>query len=79
MPMYEYGCLECRHRFDQLRRFDQDDTELICPHCNSERIERRLSLFAAHTRSGSRTVVEAGPQPVSGGCCGGSCGCGSRN
>lgn len=79
MPMYEYGCLECQSRFDRLRRMSQDDSGVACPHCDSVQVERRFSVFAAHSKGGSSAVVEAAaPQATSGGCCGGSCGCGSR-
>jgi putative FmdB family regulatory protein len=80
MPMYEYGCMECQNRFDRLRRMDQNDQDVACPYCQSAHVERRLSVFAAHSKGGA-TVSEAAPAPqaTGGGCCGGSCGCGSRN
>lgn len=48
MPMYEYRCQECNARFEQLRRMSEADTNLICPKCESKRVERLLSAFAAH-------------------------------
>ena len=81
MPMYEYGCLACNSQFDRLRRMDQDDSEVFCPHCGGEQVERRLSVFAAHTRGATPTVAEAAPAPRSHGGCGNSCcggGCASR-
>jgi putative FmdB family regulatory protein len=77
MPMYEYGCLSCSSRFDRLRRMGQSDTDVTCPSCQSDRVERRLSVFAAHSRGGA-AVAEAPSAPATGGCCGGSCGCGTR-
>jgi putative FmdB family regulatory protein len=82
MPMYEYGCLACNSRFDRLRRMDQDDSGVSCPTCQSAAIQRRLSVFAAHSRgeSGVSAVAEAAAPAASscgGGCAG--CGCGSRN
>ncbi|NJN14826.1 MAG: zinc ribbon domain-containing protein [Oscillochloris sp.] len=80
MPMYEYACLECRSQFDQLRRMNESDHGVACPHCRSPQIQRRLSTFAAHTRSaGGSAVVAERPTQTAGGCCGGSCGCGSRS
>lgn len=73
MPMYEYRCLTCDTRFDRLRRMDQDDSDITCPHCQSGQIERRLSLFAAHTRG---AALGAGAAASSGaGCCSGGGGC----
>lgn len=82
MPMYEYGCRECASHFDRLRRMDQDDTGITCPHCGGAQIERRLSVFAAHSRSGSGASVASAAPVTSGGGCGGGCcggGCASRN
>jgi putative FmdB family regulatory protein len=78
MPMYEYGCLSCSSRFDRLRRMGQSDADVTCPSCQSDRVERRLSVFAAHSRGGGATVAETPAAPTAGGCCGGSCGCGTR-
>ena len=77
MPMYEYGCLSCSSRFDRLRRMGQSDADVICPSCQSARVERRLSVFAAHSR-GAESASEVAAAPATGGCCGGSCGCGTR-
>lgn len=80
MPMYEYGCLACNSRFDRLRRMDQTDADVVCPRCHSEQVQRRLSTFAAHSRDAAG-VSAAATAPVAssgGGCCGGSCGCGTR-
>lgn len=81
MPMYEYGCQACNTRFDLLRRMNQDDAGITCPRCESGRVQRRLSTFAAHSKDAAGVSAAASaPAPVAsgGGCCGGSCGCGSR-
>jgi putative FmdB family regulatory protein len=79
MPMYEYGCQACNTRFDRLRRMDQDDADVACPHCRSANVQRRLSTFAAHSRDAAGVSAAAtAPVATGGGCCGGSCGCGSR-
>lgn len=81
MPMYEYGCLACNSRFDRLRRMDQDDTGVTCPVCHSESVQRRLSVFAAHTKGiSSGTIIES-PASVGSTCSGScnTCGCGPRN
>jgi putative FmdB family regulatory protein len=80
MPMYEYGCQACDTRFDLLRRMDQDDADVACPRCHSGRIRRRLSVFASHSRDavGVSAAATAPVATTGGGCCGGSCGCGTR-
>ena len=46
MPLYDYACYECGNSFEKLRRMSDDDRELRCPQCGSDRIERLLSTFA---------------------------------
>ncbi len=68
MPIYEYVCMECESHFEELVRSSAQ--EVPCPDCDSTKVVKRFSVFAAHG-----TVA----QPSfggGGGCCGGSCGCG---
>ncbi len=48
MPLYEYECTNCRHKFEVLIRGRE---QAVCPQCGSERIEKCLSVFAVSTRS----------------------------
>ena len=41
MPIYEYTCKGCGEEFELLLRHD---TTAACPSCQSEDIERQLSL-----------------------------------
>jgi putative FmdB family regulatory protein len=41
MPMYEYVCRSCDHAFEALVFGDED---VACPQCESEQLERLLSL-----------------------------------
>ena len=43
MPIHEYACRSCAHKFEQLVR--TGDTP-ACPSCNSLDLERRLSSSA---------------------------------
>ncbi|MBM3745125.1 MAG: zinc ribbon domain-containing protein [Acidobacteria bacterium] len=45
MPLYEYRCKECGKRFELIRRFQDADGDLDCPHCQSEQVERQISSF----------------------------------
>jgi putative FmdB family regulatory protein len=79
MPMYEYGCNECQASFDRLRRMDQGDEGVVCPRCGNAHVRRKLSVFAAFSKSSGGTVTAAAG---SGGCAcssGGGCGCASAN
>jgi putative FmdB family regulatory protein len=63
MPLFEYSCRECDREFELLVRASETPE---CPSCHGTNLNRRLSVFAAHTGQGS-----AG-QPASGPC--GACG-----
>ena len=72
MPIYEYVCMHCESHFEELvRNGEQPD----CPECGDKNVRKQLSVFSAHGSS-TQTSFEGGSQPRSGGCCGGSCGCG---
>jgi putative FmdB family regulatory protein len=56
MPLYEFECRACGHRFEALVR---DSSLPSCPGCQGHNLERLLSMFAvssAHTR---RSNLEA--------------------
>lgn len=65
MPIYEYTCQGCHHDFELLVRGDERPA---CPDCGSPKLEKRLSVPAAHTASSSCLPI-SGP-PSSGGGCG---------
>ncbi|HEY6361202.1 MAG TPA: zinc ribbon domain-containing protein [Vicinamibacterales bacterium] len=61
MPLYEYACRECAHQFEALVRGGKTPE---CPACHGTALERRFSVFAAHTGGGSAAAArmnEAGP------------------
>ena len=68
MPIYEYECRECRTSFELLMR---SDTKMACPSCESTKIVRKLSLFAAHV---GHTAHEHGDAALPS-CATGECGC----
>lgn len=42
MPIYEFECTQCGHRFDRLQKLsDADPTD--CPTCGAPQVKRRLS------------------------------------
>jgi putative FmdB family regulatory protein len=73
MPLYEYACCDCHSEFELLVRGSEQPQ---CPACESRKLEKLLSVPAAHTAS--RDLPTCQPMP-SGGCglpqCGqGGCG-----
>ena len=62
MPIKEYQCSECGHRFDVLQRLGEDGSGVTCPKCGASKPEKMLSAFASGggTSSGSYTPSSAG-------------------
>ena len=72
MPIYEYTCSTCEHRFEELVSAD-GRTLVACPECSSSDVTKLFSSFATHSVGGDmpRSAMGGG----GGGCCGGGCGC----
>ena len=68
MPIYEYHCDECGTEFERLV---PSPAEVAKCECGNEKVERRWSVFAAHTAAGSSSS-SAGPAcptcPMGGSC-----------
>lgn len=62
MPIYEYICMSCREKYDELRSMSQADEESICPHCKSSDTSRLMSLFNAQS---SGKIIAGGAQGCS--------------
>ncbi|HBL37374.1 MAG TPA: hypothetical protein DDZ55_11260 [Firmicutes bacterium] len=62
MPIYEFSCSECKHKFEELCKCNTDS--LPCPKCGGKNTNRLVSSFAV--TGDSRTKGS-----------GSSCGCGS--
>jgi len=65
MPIYEYACTDCHHRFETLVRGSWTPE---CPSCHGTALERQLSVFAAHAGTGQAASAVPAPGPC--GACG---------
>ena len=52
MPLYEYQCLGCGHRFELL--ILKASQPVACPSCAGESVERLLSMFAVSSDASRR-------------------------
>ncbi len=60
MPIYEYTCSNCGHKFEKMCSLSQSSQGVPCPKCHA-RGERRLSRFACvSTGSSGETHSIAG-------------------
>ena len=72
MPIFEYLCKDCGQAFEKI--VPRYDSAAVCTHCESQNVEKQLSVFAI---AGPSKEFASGPE---GGCgrCGaaepGSCG-----
>ncbi len=53
MPMYEYLCRECGHRYDELRRMSERLEAPPCPACGSTATELAISAAAVFGGGGA--------------------------
>lgn len=58
MPLYEFECFVCKHRFQKIRRFD-DATPVACPECQGE-VRRLLSAPALQFKGSGWYVTDYG-------------------
>jgi putative FmdB family regulatory protein len=67
MPIFEYVCRECKHRFEKIV---YGEAKPECPECRSRKLDKQLSVFAAATGTnrGAAPSTDFGPAPC------GSCG-----
>ena len=70
MPLYEYTCQKCHRDFELLVRAEETPE---CPSCGSRRLQKLLSVPAAHVAGPKLPTCPAAPP---GGCGMGQCGMG---
>jgi len=49
MPLYEYRCRVCQHRFEVLQRIGADAEGVQCPACGAADVAKQFSTFASST------------------------------
>ena len=81
MPVYEFRCRDCDHRYDDLVSMTASVADQACPECDSSSVVKLFSPFRAKVASGGQVVEvdgclpgPAGAARAGGGCCGGGCG-----
>lgn len=45
MPIYEYACPDCGHKFELIQKFS-DDPASECPSCKGQNVKKLISLSA---------------------------------
>jgi putative FmdB family regulatory protein len=57
MPIFEYVCGDCGHRFETLV---QGPAAPVCPACRGSQLAKQYSVFAVSTRGSAATSRPAG-------------------
>jgi putative FmdB family regulatory protein len=67
MPNYEYRCLNCRRRFEVYLSYNEyGKHSMRCPHCESERVQRRIGRIRFARSEDSRLEDLADPSSLAG-------------
>jgi putative FmdB family regulatory protein len=62
MPIYEYACPSCGHRFEKLvRSVSGDQPQITCPQCQGQEAQRLVSAFAVAGSGASPDLPIAAP------------------
>ena len=56
MPIFEYRCKSCNEEFEKMI-FRSDDTDITCPACHSQIVEKKMSAARVMT---SATLNDSG-------------------
>ena len=59
MPLYEYECKKCHHRFERIQQFS-DKPVRRCPKCKTGRVEKLISSPAVHFKGTGWYVTDYG-------------------
>lgn len=52
MPLYEFACAECGQEFEELVFTSSAVDQVVCPHCGSARVSKKISTFASRIAGG---------------------------
>ena len=73
MPIYEYLCESCDHKFEKLVRHSDDVLESGCPSCGQKHLKQEFSTFSARAGSGSDSRAHRPSPAEMRSCPGGMC------
>lgn len=59
MPIFEYACKQCDHRFEALV-IGKEKEKPSCPKCRSKSVSQQLSVFAVSAKGSSEASMPAG-------------------
>ena len=67
MPYYEFRCLKCRRRFDLFLTYSEyGQKAILCPHCQSDQVQRKIGRIRVARSDASRLENMADPGALAG-------------
>lgn len=60
MPLYEYECNSCGHRFEKLVSISLGSNKQTCPSCGKEDSEKLMSAFSTKSSSSTSSAPSKG-------------------
>jgi len=67
MPNYPYRCLDCKRRFEIFMTYNEYGTHPVtCPHCSSQKVERRIGRIRFARSEESRLENLSDPSALEG-------------
>lgn len=67
MPTYNYQCQDCKKRFEVFMTYDEYGAQpVVCPHCESEDVTRRIGRIRFAKSEDSRLEDLADPSMLDG-------------
>lgn len=67
MPNYQYRCLNCKRRFEVFMTYNEYGQKTVnCPHCSSEKVQRRIGRVRFARSEESRLEDLADPSSLEG-------------
>jgi putative FmdB family regulatory protein len=61
MPIFEFRCKKCGHKFETITSADEDGSGLFCLVCGAEHPEKQVSLFSSSGTESKNSGGGCGP------------------
>ena len=61
MPLFEYVCTECGHKFEKLILSSRREREIHCPTCQSKSVNKAFSIFGTNSGSANPSASNCAP------------------
>ncbi|MCQ2560375.1 MAG: zinc ribbon domain-containing protein [Clostridia bacterium] len=70
MPIYDFRCPQCGHKFTQLCSLGEKGANVSCPECSTQPVQKILSSFTARSLGKHGLSVPMGGTGGGNGCAG---------